>query len=95
MHPRSNINMLGYVPGFIQDNDPRSAIEQINDRYISGWHSLKGFHMKENMYLTFPGDPPVMPLYSKKFRNETIIFYQHAWCAVVKEDGSFEVSRLD
>jgi hypothetical protein len=95
-HPKASIHALGYLPNFISDNDNRSAKEQIDDRYISGWHEFKGFDMNpETNALIYPGNPDYPPLWSRKLREETIILYQHSWVAIVQKDGSFEVARID
>lgn len=42
-----------------------------------------------------PGDEGYMPVAVGKLHDETIVFYEDAWVAIVKPDGSFEVARLD
>ena len=44
VHPRATPDMLGYVPGFLVDSDPRPAREQFNERYrFGGWKPNRGF----------------------------------------------------
>jgi hypothetical protein len=94
-HPRAHPDMLGYVPLFILDEDPRPAADQIDDRYVGGWRPFKGFAMAEDGSLLYPGDPPTLLLFEAKLRDEVIRFYQHAWLAIIQPDGSYEISRID
>lgn len=94
-HPQAHPDMLGFIPNFLNEDDPRSVKEQFNSNYISGWNSFPGFTMLENGNMTYPGDPPMILLFETKLRNETIRFYQHEWVAILQPDGSFEVSRMD
>lgn len=94
-HPQATIEMLGYIPDFLSESDPRSAKEQIEVNYIGGWSHMPGFTMNENGNLNYPGDPPMLLLAETKLRDKTIRFYQHAWLAIIQPDGSFEVSRVD
>lgn len=96
---------LGLIPSFLDANDPRKASEQIEDRYSfgGGWSPLAGFKMNPDRSLQYvsPGvpddeqDPPLQVLAEGKLRDETILFYRHAWVAIVQPDGSFEASRID
>jgi hypothetical protein len=53
------------------------------------------FHMDAHHVLRYPGDPPLNPLAQARLRDELIVFYDHAIVAIVQEDGSFEVARID
>lgn len=95
-HSRATPAMLGYLPSFLDEDDPRSAREQLNANYpFGGWQPFKGFTMLADGNLAYPGDPPTILLAETKLRDETVRFYQHAWVAVVQPDGSFEVCRMD
>lgn len=92
----AHIDMLGHVPDFIRDDDPRSAAEQINERYAhgGGWRPLNGFIWRPpDLY--FPGDPAYRPLFSRRLRDEEIILFTHEWVAIFQPDGSFKVARID
>ena len=94
-HPMG-LQMLGYIPTFLHDEDPRGAREQFNERYIGRWDPMEGFSMNlQNGVLRYPQDPPLRPVAFAKFREEKIYVYPHAWVAVVQQDGSFEVCRMD
>jgi hypothetical protein len=97
LHPQFTPEHLGYIPNFLSDADPRPMREQINTAYISGWHSMSGFRMK-NKVLHYPGDPPLEPIALIKMedgRTEVAYFYPHSMLAIVQADGTFEVARLD
>ena len=96
-HPKATPEMMGYFPGFLSEDDPRPAREQIDSNYQhgGGWQPFHGFTMLPDGNLSYPGDPPVQLLWETKLRDETIRFYNHAWCSIIQPDGSFEISRVD
>jgi hypothetical protein len=95
-HPKANADWhLGFIPSFLNEDDERSAREQFNENYISGWRPMKGFKLLKNGNLKYPEDPETQLLFETHLRDETIYVYEHAWVAVVQPDGSFEVCRLD
>jgi hypothetical protein len=95
-HPMATLDMLGYIPQFLDENDPRSAREQFDAHYGhgGGWRPFKGHVMQPNG-LKYPGDPLTLLLAETKLRDEIIKFYQHAWVAIVQPDGSYEIARMD
>ena len=90
-------NHLGFLPGFLNDNDPRPAVEQLDANYRhGGWHPMEGFTMNPRTFvLSYPGDPPFRPLAMIALRQERVFVYEHAFVAVVQPDGKFEAARLD
>jgi len=88
--------MVGIIPLFLLDSDPRPAKEQFDERYSfgGGWRPMSGWTLSGNR-IKYPGDPPYSPVAGCIFRTETIYVYPHAWVAIVQSDGSFEVSRMD
>lgn len=96
-------DLLGLIPTFFSETDPRSAAEQIHEAYVygGGWHPLQGWKYAEDTgQIVYPGDPPLRPfaiaiLHGSSPRPETILVYPYAWVAIVQADGSFEVSRID
>jgi hypothetical protein len=82
---------------FFDDNDPRPAAEQINEKYAhgGGWNPIPRFTMEADGTLRYPGVPPLPVLAEAIFRNELIRFYDHAWVAIMQPGGAFEVSRMD
>lgn len=98
LHPRMTIDHLGLIPEWLDDNNPQSAKEQIDQNYQhgGGWRSFKGFKMNEaTKALSYPGDPPMKPLAQAELRGELVLFYEHAWVAIVQTDGTFDVARID
>jgi hypothetical protein len=97
MTPGVTQEMLGYIPSFLSEDDPRPAREQINANYRhgGGWHACPRFTLASNGNLVYPGDPPLKVLAATKLRDEEIRFYELAWLAIIQPDGSFEVSRID
>lgn len=96
-HPRFTTDMLGAIPAFLNEDDPRDAKTQINDAYgfAGGWRSMPGFKMLGNGALKYPTDPPLPVLCETRLRDEVIYYYQFSWVAIIQPDGSFEVARLD
>ena len=88
---------LGRLPEFLHDDDPRSAIEQLNAGYAfaGGWKRQDGFKLTDANALLYPDDPPMRPLASAKLRDETIILYPYSYVAVIAPDRTFQVCRMD
>jgi hypothetical protein len=95
LHSEVTPEHLGLIPYFVFASDPRPAKEQFNERYISGWTPFNGFKMLGGSRLKYPGDPAFAPLARTKLRDETILFYPHAWVVIMQPDGSFEACRMD
>ena len=94
IHPKATPDMLGLIPLFLKDSDPRPAREQLAEAPC-GWDSFRGFTMDAQGLLHYPGDPPVVPLFETTLRDETIRLYDFEWVAIIQKDGSFEISRMD
>jgi hypothetical protein len=93
--PRCHPDDLGFIPTFIDTNDPRPAREQFDERYVwGGWRPQDGFTNQEAV-LHYPGDPPFHPLACFALRDEMIFVYPHAYVAIFQPDGSFEACRMD
>jgi hypothetical protein len=97
LHPRMTIETLGYIPGFLSEDNPRCAREQIDAAYAhgGGWSPHKGFTLDAANRLHGKGDPPLKPLAMAKLRGETIFFYRYSWVAIIQPDRSYEVARID
>lgn len=97
LHPDAHPDMLGFLPGMLNENDPRPAREQFNSNYRQGggWRPFKGFTMLPDGNLAYPGDPPMPLLAETKLRDETIRFYECSWVAIMQPDGSCEIARMD
>src|SRR5687767_8524139 len=90
---------VGIIPSFLSPTDERSAAEQFDANYISGWSPMDGWEFSAiTLELRFPGDPSMRPVAEIQWdhpRGERILIYPHAWVLILQRDGSFEVSRLD
>lgn len=96
LHPQMTMAHLGLIPLWLLDVDKRPAREQLNEGYKwGGWQPFEGFALGEDNSLSYPGDPPLQPLAQARLRDELIVFYRHAWVAVIQKDRSFEVCRMD
>lgn len=97
LHPKATPEMLGYIPLFLDEDDPRPAREQLDSNYGhgGGFRPQAGFEMMPNGDLTYPGDPPFAPLAETKLRDEIIRVYNYAYVAIIQPDGSFVVCRMD
>jgi len=97
IHPKATIDMLGYVPQFFSEDDPRPVREQIAENYISGWNPMQGFRydvMTGTMH--YPGDPPYKPMMSTMVRDEMVVMYHPgSFFAIIQADQTFEIARLD
>ena len=95
---RTGLIDLGAIPEWLDADDPRPAAKQIHEHYAhgGGWRPFKGAVTLGKFYeLCYPGDPPLHPRAGTKLRDELILFYDHAWLAIIQPDRSFEVSRVD
>ena len=95
--------MLGYIPSFFSEDDPRSATDQINDRYAhgGGWHPLDGVVVLVTGTIVFPGDDEtpattLKPIAMTRLREETIFVYPGAFVMIYnKPTGKYEVAMID
>jgi hypothetical protein len=97
LHPKATMDHVGIIPDMIRESDPRPAREQLHTGYShgGGWHPFNGFTLNANDTLSYPGDPPVIPLAEIRLREERIVIYRHAWVAIIQPNRSFEVCRMD
>jgi len=95
-HPRATLDMLGYIPLFLSENNPLPAKEQFNHAYShgGGWTKFEG-HVLSDLGLKYPGDPMRRLIAEAQLRDETIRVYEGAWVAIIQKDGTYEIARLD
>lgn len=97
----TNMEVVGFIPQFLSEEDERSAVEQIDAHYQhgGGWSDFEGFslgQLSDGSYaLYYPEDPPMEELSRAQLRDETIVFFQCSWLAVIQPDGSYRISRCD
>lgn len=96
-HPQFDPKMLGFIPCFLREDDPRPAREQIDANYQhgGGWDPQPKFTLLPDGRLSYPDDPPLALLAETRLRDEIIRFYDCSYLAIVQPDGSFEACRLD
>lgn len=93
----SSFDGWGFIPLFLDADDPRPAREQFNERYIGGWQPAPPaltFDF-DTATLNYPGDPPMTPISAMQFRTEMILLFPSSWVCIVQTDGSWEVARMD
>ena len=98
LHPAVELEMMGYIPEWLHQEDPRSISKQLDAAYtFGGWQPFgEGeWTVLDKRALKYPGDPVMKPLAEAKLRDEVICYYGHDLFAVFQKDGSFEVARLD
>ena len=90
---------LGFVPSFLDDDDPDDAATQLDKNYAHGGGfrqtSVEFEVSKDYMSLQYPGDPPYRALAVCPFRGEMIFLYDYGWVLVRKRDGSRVIARMD
>jgi hypothetical protein len=95
--PQQMWDALGYIPDFLDINNPKTAIEQFDIAYKhgGGWSNFQGFTLLDNMRIRYPGDNPLKPFAMATFRDQEIYVYPGPWVMVKSSDGSFQISRMD
>lgn len=93
----TKFDLWGFLPSFLDPNNPKTTIEQLNDGQPGGWCKFDGFTYDANTHiLSYPGDPPMHMLDTMKFKNDIIELYPHSWVLVRNEDGTkWEAARCD
>lgn len=89
--------IVGIIPEFLDERDPRPAAEQIDSGYAhgGGWSPMPKWKLLRSGRIYYPGDPAYQPLASATLRDETILVYQSGITAIIQKNGKFEVARLD
>ena len=86
----------GYIPTFLNENNPKSTIEQFDAGYVAGWRKFDGFTLNKNdLELSYPDDPPMLPRAVVKFKDDIIAIYDYSWVLVLMPSGEWEVCRMD
>ncbi|HEX3522788.1 MAG TPA: hypothetical protein VHT52_11960 [Stellaceae bacterium] len=89
---------LGMLPDMLDENDPRSARDQLdaNYRHGGGWQPFHGFSFDhENQTLHYPGDPPMHALAAMHIREEMVVLFECDWVMILQRDASYEIARMD
>ena len=97
----TNMEVVGVIPHFLSENDSRPAVEQIDAGYQhgGGWRDFEGFELEggngKPYTLAYPGDPLQLELSRATLRDETLVLFTSSWFAVIQEDGSHRIARID
>lgn len=99
----TNEAVVGLIPDFFSELDPRPAREQAADNYAhgGGWRPMKGWVLTWSRgdigkaKAHYPGDPPMREISRGMLRDEMIIVFECSWVAIIQPSGSFEISRMD
>ena len=96
----TNNRIAGGLPAFFDENDPRSARDQLHENYAygGGVRPFKGFTLHGAplyAHLSYPGDPSMMEVARAKIRDELLILFQGSWLAIIQPDGSHIITRVD
>jgi len=101
LHNRFTPEMLGWIPGWLNINDPDPIWKQIDKRYKhgGGWHtsgSKEQTTLRErDNALLHPEDPPQLPLARAALRDEEILFYPYAFVVIKQKGGEWDLCRVD
>ena len=92
-----DVSNLGILATLMSPHDPRPLHEQMNANYAhgGGWDDFQGFTLGEEDTLHYPGDRPLRPLAGAIVRGQLVMFYEGEWLAIISDDRSFTVSRVD
>jgi hypothetical protein len=95
LHPDITMAHLGYIPEWLNQNDPRPAREQLDSGYFVGFQPFNEFTLNPDNSLKYPGDPALPARAEYQLRNELVVFYDHDWVAVIQPNRTFVVARMD
>lgn len=95
--------ILGFIPEWLDDENPLPAQEQLdaNYRHGGGWRPFNGFTLVRpsndvrDWRLSYPGDPDYRLLAYAALREEIVLMFPHSWVAIVRDGQLSSVARLD
>lgn len=101
--PNIRLEDLGFLPHWLNDDDPHSASEQINANYAhgGGWQPFEGFKLDttNNAFtITYPGDPTYRPIAAIPLpkHDEIVLMYPYGWVGIWnRKTNRFEIARID
>jgi hypothetical protein len=94
----------GLLNTMLETDDPRPAAEQFDERYAhgGGWSAFGGDKWKldysattDVVTLTYDDDEDYPELARAQLRDETVILFEGSWVAIIQDDDTFEVARMD
>lgn len=94
--PEALVKACGVLLEWVDDSDRRPAREQYDHHYNYGpLHESTGGSITEEGIFMYPQDPPQYPMVKGRMRHETIYIYQHAFVAIVNDNGNIFRTRID
>ena len=95
--PDVDPEIIGPIPLWLDEEDPRPAREQLDEHYQhgGGWQPFKGFKLTKGWSIEYDGDEALKPLALMKLRDEVVAIYQYGWVMILQPNGSFDVCRMD
>lgn len=100
LHDDFNMEMLGFIPGWLSNDDPDPPEKQIDKNYShgGGWRPMSSKEWgvdRETYTIQYPEDPPLLPLAKTKVHDDIVVFYPYAFVGVFRPDGTYEIARVD
>lgn len=103
LRPGVSPTVLGFIPAWLDDENPLSAREQLDAAYRhgGGWHPYEGFKLVKpsndvrDWRLSYPGDPDYRVLAYTTIREEIILMFPHSWVAIIRAGELYSVARLN
>ena len=90
------LNALGFIPSWAANpefiNQPLK--EALDTQYGFGLYEITGGTIEDGIF-KYPGDPDLYPLFKLYRGNEILYQYEHAIVAIIQEDSSAFVTRMD
>lgn len=88
---------LGYLPGWVMNSEffDKPLKEALDEQYCCGLFEMTGGVIDSNGVFRYPEDPELHPLIKIIRGKETFYQYQSAIVAIVQEDGSTFMTRMD
>ena len=97
--------MLGFIPGMLDENDPDPVCNQLHKNYAhgGGWRPFEGFTMTRTaggkFRIKYSGDPSYDEVARIYCKDKIVAVFPHGWVAVIdntaEEVPPHEISRMD
>ena len=90
---------LGLIPSMINMFSEDDVATQLDNNYQhgGGFRNQEGFTYShdDNDSMSYSDDPPMYPIAKFVAGSETVFVYPHAYVAVIQEDETHVISRMD
>lgn len=87
----------GYIPNFLDIDNPAPLWEQVDKCYVGGWRDFDGFtvEFEDHVFsLHYPGDPPLYELGRIVRDDEVMVIFDYAWVMWQRGDET-KIARID